>query len=133
MRFHQAWAWAAVAGVIVLTAVSLFVEERVLRTLLALASVTPVLYATEQLTKTYRRRVVQERRKFSRLRRATDDFIMSVRNLNRLKVLVQEGDAPEDTHGLIEQVVQRMRETVDRIVEAAGVEDPRPGPGAGSS
>lgn len=127
MRFHRAWAWAAVAGVIALVAVSLFVGDPGVRTLLSLASITPLLYVTGKLSKTYQRRMAQERRRFSKLRHVTDDFIMSVRNLNRLKVLAQEGDAHEDTQGMIEEVVQRMRQTVDRIVEAAGVEDPAPG------
>jgi hypothetical protein len=116
-----------VVGVIVLVLVSLFVEDRGARTLLALAAITPVLYATGRISRGLQRRAAQERRRFSRLRRATDDFILSVRNLNRLKVLAREGGAAEDTQGMIEEVVQRMRRTVDRIVEAAGVEDPEEG------
>jgi hypothetical protein len=123
MRVHVAWVAAAVAGIIVLVLVSLFIEDPTQRTLLALFALVPVLYVTSRLSQTYQKELAQERRRFSKLRTVTDDFIMSVRNLNRLKVLAQEGKAPADTQGMIEQVVHRMRETVDRIVEVAGKED----------
>ena len=123
MRVHVAWVVAAVVGIVILVLVSLFVEDPTPRTLLALFSLVPVLVVTSRLSQTFRRELAQERRRFSKLRTVTDDFIMSVRNLNRLKVLAQEGKAPADTQGMIEQVVHRMRETVDRIVEAAGQED----------
>jgi hypothetical protein len=123
MRVHSAWVAAAVVGIIALVLVSLFVGEPTPRALLALASIVPVLYVTAQLSKVFQRQLAQERRRFSKLRLVTDDFILSVRNLNRLAVLAREPGAPEDTQGMMEQVTQRMRETIDRIVDAAGQED----------
>ncbi len=123
MKVHSAWATVAVLGVVVLVLVSLFVADPMPRTLLALASIVPLLYVTAKLSQTFEKRLASERRRFTKLRHVTDDFILSVRNLNRLAVLAQEPDAPEDTQGMMEQVIERMRTTVDRIVEAAGQQD----------
>jgi hypothetical protein len=123
MKVHVAWVAAAVAGIVVLVLSSLFVEDPTSRTLLALFSLVPVFYVTSRLSRKYERQLAQERRRFSKLRTVTSDFIISVRNLNRLKVLAQEGKGTEDTQGMIEEVIRRMRLSVDRIVEAAGQED----------
>jgi ABC-type transport system involved in cytochrome bd biosynthesis fused ATPase/permease subunit len=131
MKVHVAWVAAAVVGIIVLVLASLFVEDATSRTLLALFSLVPVLYVTSRLSRKYEYQLAQERRRFSKLRTVTSDFIISVRNLNRLKVLAQEGKGTEDTQGMIEEVVQRMRQNVDRIVEAAGQEDREEAPGGG--
>ena len=120
MKVHSAWVAAAALGIVALVLVSLFVTDPTPRALLALASVVPILYVTAKLSQTFEKQLASERRRFSMLRHVTDDFILSVRNLNRLAVLAQEPDAPEDTQGMMEQVIGRMRTTVDRIVEVAG-------------
>ena len=123
MKVHSAWVAAAALGIVALVLVSLFVTDPTPRALLALASVVPILYVTAKLSQTFERQLASERRRFSKLRHVTDDFILSVRNLNRLAVLAQEPNAPEDTQGMMEQVIGRMRTTVDRIVEVAGQQD----------
>ena len=123
MKVHSAWVAAAALGIVALVLVSLFVTDPTPRALLALASVVPILYVTAKLSQTFEKQLASERRRFSKLRHVTDDFILSVRNLNRLAVLAQEPDAPEDTQGMMEQVIGRMRTTVDRIVEVAGQQD----------
>ena len=123
MKVHSAWVGTAALGIVALVLVNLFVSDATTRTLLSLASVVPLLYVTARLSQTFERQLASERRRFSKLRHVTDDFILSVRNLNRLAVLAQEPDAPEDTQGMMEQVIGRMRQTVDRIVEAAGQQD----------
>lgn len=132
MKVHSAWVAAAAVGIIALVLVSLFVYDPMQRALLSLASIVPVLYVTAQLSKTFQKQLASERRRFSKLRHVTDDFILSVRNLNRLAVLAAEPDAPEDTQGMMEQVVQRMRHTVDKIVEVAGKEDQESAEGGSS-
>jgi hypothetical protein len=123
MKVHSAWVAAAALGIVALVLVSLFATEPTSRALLALASIVPVLYVTAKLSQTFEKQLASERRRFSKLRHVTDDFILSVRNLNRLAVLAQEPNAPEDTQGMMEQVIGRMRTTVDRIVEVAGQQD----------
>ncbi len=123
MKVHSAWVAAAALGIVALVLVSLFVTDPTPRALLALASVVPILYVTAKLSQTFEKQLASERRRFSKLRHVTDDFILSVRNLNRLAVLAQEPNAPEDTQGMMEQVIGRMRTTVDRIVEVAGQQD----------
>jgi len=123
MKVHSAWVAAAALGIVALVLVSLFITDPMSRALLALASVVPVLYVTAKLSQTFEKQLASERRRFSKLRHVTDDFILSVRNLNRLAVLAQEPDAPEDTQGMMELVIGRMRTTVDRIVEVAGQQD----------
>jgi hypothetical protein len=59
-----------------------------------------------------------------RLRTVTDEFIMHVRNLNRLKVIAQGRNPPEDISRMMDEVVQRMHSTVDRIRDVAGQESP---------
>jgi hypothetical protein len=123
MKVHSAWVAAAALGIVALVLVSLFVTDPTTRTLLSLASVVPLLYVTARLSQSFEKQLASERRRFSKLRHVTDDFILSVRNLNRLAVLAQEPNAPEDTQGMMEQVIGRMRTTVDRIVEVAGQQD----------
>lgn len=123
MKVHSAWVAVAGLGIVALVLVSLFVNDATTRALLSLASIVPLLYVTAKLSQSFEKQLASERRRFSKLRHVTDDFILSVRNLNRLAVLAQEPDAPEDTQGMMEQVIGRMRTTVDRIVEVAGQQD----------
>ena len=127
MRVHSAWVAVAALGIIVLVLSSLFVVDPMQRTVLALASVVPLLYVTAQLSREYKARLASERRRYSKLRYVTDEFIIGVRNLNRLTVLEKSADAPDNADEMIDEVVQRMRKTVDRIVEAAGIEDQESG------
>lgn len=127
MRVHSAWVVVAVLGIILLVLSSLLVVDPMQRTVLALASVVPLLYVTAQLSREYKARLASERRRYSKLRYVTDEFVLGVRNLNRLTVLAKSADAPDNADEMIDEVVQRMRKTVDRIVEAAGIVDQESG------
>ncbi len=131
MKLHKGWLWAAAGGVLALVLVSVLVQDATSRTLLALLSIAPLLYVTGEVAKGYVRQADWQRRRFSKLRGVTDEFIIAVRNLNRLTVLAQDESPPENAREMIEEVVQRMRTLVDRIVAAAGQSDTSPGGDAG--
>ena len=130
MRFNRAWLWVAAGGVIALVTVSAVVQEPAIRVLLCLVSVTPLLYVTLRVTLGFERRMAQQQRKFLKLRATTDEFIMMVRNLNRLTLASKIPDPPENVESMIEEVVGRMHGLVDRMRAAAGEEEP---PGAGEA
>lgn len=127
MKLHKGWLWAAAGGVLALVLVSVLVSDPTSRTLLALLSIAPLIFVTGEVAKGYVRQADWQRRRFTKLRSVTDEFIIAVRNLNRLTVLAQDDDPPENAKEMIEEVVQRMRTLVDRIVSAAGQTDPGPG------
>lgn len=122
MQFHKAWFAVALGGVIALVFVSVLVDEPALRALLSVLTIIPLLYVTIRVTLGSERQVARERRKYMKLRTVTDEFIMAVRNLNRLKVIAQQDDAPDDVDAMIDQVVERMHSIVERIRDAAGEE-----------
>jgi hypothetical protein len=124
MRFHKAWLWVAAGGVIALVVVSVAVPEPAFRALLSVLAVVPLLYVSIRVALGSERQVAQERRKFLKLRNVTDEFIMNVRNLNRLTVIAQAEDAPHDTNAMIDEVVERMHHLVERMREAAGQAGP---------
>ncbi len=123
MRFHRAWLWVAIAGVIALVTVSAVVQDPAMRVVFSLISIAPLLYVTVRVTLGFERSMAQQRRKFLKLRAATDEFIMNVRNLNRLTLAGRIPDPPENVDSMIEEIVARMHGLVDRIRLAAGDED----------
>ncbi len=123
MRFHKAWLLVAGGGVIALVVVSVAVPEPMFRALLSVLAIVPLLYVSIRVALGSERRVAQERRKYNKLRNVTDEFIMNVRNLNRLTVIAKGPDAPQDADGMIEEVVERMHQLVERMRDAAGQED----------
>jgi hypothetical protein len=125
MNFHKAWLWVALAGVIALAFVSVFIRDPGTRALLSLLSIVPLIHVTLRVALGSERQVAQERRKYMKLRTVTDEFLMNVRRLNRLSVIGSEG-AQDDTGGMIEDVVHRMHKLVDRMKDAAGEESPFP-------
>ncbi|KPK79434.1 MAG: hypothetical protein AMS25_12620 [Gemmatimonas sp. SM23_52] len=130
MRFHKAWLWVAAGGVIALVLISVAVPEPSLRALLSVLAIVPLLYVSIRVALGSERRVAQERRRYMRLRHMTDEFIMNVRNLNRLTVIAKGRDAPQDADAMINEVVERMHQLVERMRGAAGEEDqPREGTG----
>ena len=130
MRFHKAWLWVAGGGVIALVLISVAVPEPSLRALLSILAIVPLLYVSIRVTLGSERRVAQERRRYMKLRHMTDEFIMNVRNLNRLTVIAKGPDAPHDADTMIDEVVERMHQLVERMRSAAGEED-RPTEGTG--
>lgn len=125
MGFHRAALWIAVCVVIALASVSALIVDPLFRTLMALLAVMPLIYLAVRVALGSERRVAQQRRRFLKLRAVTDEFAISVRNLNRLTVIAKtDPSAPEDTSKMIEDLVQRMHVLVERMKEAAGEEDP---------
>jgi hypothetical protein len=92
-----------------------------------------LLYVTGEVAKGYVRQADWQRRRYSKLRTVTDEFIIAVRNLNRLTVLAQDENPPENAKEMIDELVQRMRTLVDRIVAAAGQADASAGGDVGSA
>ncbi len=127
MKLHKGWLWAAAGGVLALVLVNVLVGDPTSRALLALVSIGPLLYVTAEVAKGSVRQADWQRRRYTKLRSVTDEFIIAVRNLNRLTVLAQDESPPENVREMIDEVVQRMRTLVDRIVLAAGQTDPSPG------
>ena len=122
MQFHKAWLWVALGGVIALVFVSIAVPEPSFRALLSVLAIVPLLYVSVRVALGSERQVANERRRYMKLRNVTDEFIMHVRNLNRLTVIAQGEDPPEDADAMIEDVVGRMHGLVDRMRDAAGQE-----------
>ncbi len=113
--------------------VSLAIDERVLRTLLSILAVLPLLYVSIRVALRSERDVASERRRFMKLRNVTDEFIMNVRNLNRLALASRIDDAAPDADAMIEEVVERMHKLVEHMRDVAGEESPEPAPGGESS
>ena len=133
MGFHKAVLGVALGGVIALVFVSLAIDERVLRTLLSVLAVLPLLYVSIRVALRSERNVASERRRFMKLRNVTDEFIMNVRNLNRLALASRIDEAAPDADAMIEEVVQRMHKLVEHMRDVAGEESPEPEPGGESS
>ncbi len=133
MGFHKAVLGVALGGVIALVFVSLAIDERVLRTLLSILAVLPLLYVSIRVALRSERDVASERRRFMKLRNVTDEFIMNVRNLNRLALASRIDEAAPDADAMIEEVVQRMHKLVEHMRDVAGEESPEPEPGGESS
>ena len=133
MGFHKAVLGVALGGVIALVFVSLAIDERVLRTLLSVLAVLPLLYVSIRVALRSERNVASERRRFMKLRNVTDEFIMNVRNLNRLALASRIDEAAPDADAMIEEVVERMHKLVEHMRDDAGEESPDPAPGGESS
>ena len=123
MRFQKAWFWVALLGLVALFVVSLRIEEPIQRAILSLASVLPLLYMTFQVTMVAQKEAAHERRKYIKLRAAADEFLMHVRNLNRLAIISKGDDAPDDADSMMEDVTERMHGLIDRLRDVAGEED----------
>jgi len=122
MQFHKAWLWVALGGVIALVFVSIAVPEPSYRAFLSVLAIVPLLYVSVRVALGSERQVAHERRRYMKLRNVTDEFIMHVRNLNRLSVIAQGEEPPEDADAMIDDVVGRMHGLVDRMRDAAGEE-----------
>ncbi|UCC83876.1 MAG: hypothetical protein JSW46_02775 [Gemmatimonadota bacterium] len=122
MQFHKAWLWVAAGGVVALVFVSVAVPEPAFRALLSVLAVVPLLYVTVRVALGSERQVAHERRRYTKLRNVTDEFIMHVRNLNRITVIAKGESPPEDAKGMIDDIVERMHKLVDRMRDAAGQE-----------
>ncbi len=120
MSLRRVMLWISIGGLPVLLLVSMLVEDPSLRAILAVVSVTPLLYTTIQLAAASRRGLAPERRKYLLYRTITDEFLTHVRYLNQLAVAAQRADAPPDIDAEIGRVLQRMHDLVDGLGQAAG-------------
>ncbi|UCC72232.1 MAG: hypothetical protein JSV86_17985 [Gemmatimonadota bacterium] len=120
MKFHKAWLFVAAGGVIALVFVAVAVPEPAFRALLSVLAVVPLLYVSVRVALGSERQVAQERRKYMKLRNVTDEFIMHVRNLNRITVIAKGEDPPDDAEAMVDDIVERMHGLVERMRQAAG-------------
>jgi hypothetical protein len=114
----------AAGGVVALVSVTVLIEETGLRTLLSILAILPLIYVSVRVALGSERQVAHERRKYMKLRNVTDEFIMHVRNLNRITVISKGEDPPEDADAMIGDIIARMHNLVDRMRDAAGVVSP---------
>jgi hypothetical protein len=133
MNINRGWLWAAFVAVIALVLVSTLVVDPTVRAALSIVAITPLLILTGRVAKGIQQREAYQKRRFSKLRGVTDEFLLAVRNLNRITLVVRDENPPENAEEMLGEVVRRLHELVDRIVEAAGQADtdlgPKPGPG----
>ncbi len=124
---YRAILWSAIAALVGTLAVNLLIGPQVWRVPLTLAVITPVVWLTTRTQMFLRARpwVVRERRRNLTLREATNQFLINVRNLNRLKVIAQAAEDLEDAEDMIEEVVAQMHRLVERIREEAGPKRPK--------
>ena len=122
MQFHKAWLWVAAGGVVALVFVTVAVPEPPFRAFLSILAILPLLYVTVRVALGSERKIAHERRKYMKLRNVTDEFIMHVRNLNRITVISKSDEAPDDAEQMIDDIVDRMHNLVERMRDAAGQE-----------
>lgn len=120
MDFQRSVSFASIGGVIALIAVAFGVEEPIARAAMSLIAISPLLYIAIKIARLFERATAQHKRKYTRLREITDEFIMHVRNLNRITVAAQMDAAPENVAGMIDEIVDRMHKLVGRMKDAAG-------------
>ena len=120
MDFQKSVSLAAVVGVVALVGFSFLVEEPLTRAALSLLAISPLLYVAIRVSRVFERHAAQQKRRYLRLREITDEFIMHVRNLNRITVAGRIENAPENVTTMIDEIVERMHKLVERMREAAG-------------
>ncbi len=131
MRFHYMTLWIAALGLVAVVLVTIAIADPMVRLLLVVISITPLIYMMIRIAFESERRLEKERRRYTRLRTATDEFLTNVRNLNRLKTGEEPEGAPVDVDDEIDDVIDRMHNLVERMREEAGVESGGSSPGTG--
>ncbi len=132
MSYSRSVLWIALAGIALLV-VTVLVSDPLFRVTLSLVAVMAMIYIAIRVALGSERRLARERRRYLKLRMATDEFLMNVRNLNRLLVTAGQSETqPVELDAEVDEVVGRMHELVDLMREAAGKADRPPGfvPGA---
>jgi hypothetical protein len=123
MNVNRGWLWAAFVAVIALVLVSTLVVDPTTRAALSVVAIAPLLFLTARVAKNIEQREAYQKRKFSKLRGVTDEFLMAVRNLNRITLVVRDENPPDNAQEMLNEIVGRLHELVDRIVESAGQAD----------
>jgi hypothetical protein len=132
MNVNRGWLWAAFVAVIALVLVSTLIIDPTARAALSIVAIAPLLILTARVAKSIEQREAYRQRKFSKLRGVTDEFLMAVRNLNRITLVVRDENPPDNAQEMLNEIVGRLHELVDRIVESAGQADRDFGAGAES-
>ncbi len=133
ISYSRSVLWIALAGIAVLV-VTVLVSDPLFRLMLSLVAVLAMIYIAIRVALGSERRLTREQRKYLKLRMATDEFLMNVRNRNRLLVAAGQSETQPtvDLDAEVDEVVSRMHKLVDQTREAAGKADRPPGfvPGA---
>ena len=109
-----------VAGFIALLVVTVLIDRPALRAILSILAVAPIIYVTVRNAVRRERSFEKEQRVNMALRAVTTEFVLSVRNLNRLKIIAQEDEELTEAEELIDEIVAQMHTLVDRIRNSAG-------------
>jgi hypothetical protein len=78
MNVNRGWLWAAFVAVIALVLVSTLVVDPTTRAALSVVAIAPLLFLTARVAKNIEQREAYQKRKFSKLRGVTDEFLMAV-------------------------------------------------------
>ncbi len=104
---------------------TVLVSDPLFRVTLSLVAGMAMIYRAIRVALGSERRLARERRRYLKLRMATDEFLMNVRNLNRLLVTAGQSETQPavELDAEVDEVVGRMHELVDLMREAAGEAD----------
>ncbi len=80
MSYSRSVLWIALAGVALLV-VTVLVSDPLFRVTLSLVAVMAMIFMAIRVALGSERRLARERRRYLKLRMATDEFLMNVRNL----------------------------------------------------
>ncbi len=117
MGASKTMGWCVVSAIAVI-AVAFRIDQPPLRAVLSVLAATPLLYVV--MSAVVSARQIANRREYMGLRQATEEFLRSVRDLNRLKVIAQEDRELSEAEEMIDVVVSQMHRLVDRIRSVAG-------------
>ncbi len=121
MASYKSILQATLFGLIAVVGANFLIGEPLIRasvSVLFLAPAAWLMIRSHQVAK--RKKADQERRLNGALRIATNHFLVSVRNLNRLKVITQSDTDLAEAEELVDEVVREMHQLVDRMRNAAG-------------
>ena len=111
---------AAVAGLVALVAVSVLTAPPLIRAVLSVASVSPLIFLTVRDAVRVDHWILSERRKNMALRGMTNEFLIMVRSLNRLKVIAMGDEEIEEAEDMLDEIEKQMHDLVERLKGAAG-------------
>ena len=111
---------AAVAGLVALVAVSVLTAPPLIRAVLSVASVSPLIFLTVRDAVRVDHWILSERRKDMALRGMTNEFLIMVRSLNRLKVIAMGDEEIEEAEDMLDEIEKQMHDLVERLKGAAG-------------
>lgn len=121
MGLQKTVAWSLVSAVTLL-AVAMRIEEQLFRATLSVLAVTPLLYLA--ISSAVQSKRIADRRAYLNLRRVTDEFLMNVRNLNRLKIISQTDSELAEADEMVDEIVKQMHDLVEKIRTVAGQTGP---------